>query len=106
MNYLGRITTRSELPGVAFKRWIELIARHPALVPVKPELGVDPFTKKPHEYQPHLGAARVVLDGTEVGMMTWAEDGSSQIAVSGTAGVVEKVAADLAAALGCVYEGR
>jgi hypothetical protein len=104
MDYLGRITTQSEPPTVDLQRWIELIAWHPNLAPVKPVTGVNPFTKKPREYQSHPGAARVILDGIDVGMMTWAEDGSSQIAVWATSSIVEKVAIEVAAELGCVFE--
>jgi hypothetical protein len=39
-------------------------------------------------------------------MMIWAEDGSSQIVVCGTPGVVEEIAIHVAAELGCVFERR
>jgi hypothetical protein len=104
MDYLGRITTQNEPPSVDLQRWTALIARHPSLAPAKPVTGVNPFAKKPQDYRPHPGIARVILEGTEVGMMTWAEDGSSQIAVWATSSVVEKVATEVAVELGCVFE--
>ena len=104
MDYLGRITTQSEPPNVDLKRWIDLILRHPSLTQVNPAPGVAPFTKKPLECRPHPGTAHVVLEGTKVGMMTWAEDGSSQIAVWAASCFVEKIATEVAAELGCVFE--
>jgi hypothetical protein len=104
MDYLGRITTQSEPPSVDLQRWIALIARHPMLAPVKPVTGINPFTRKPQEYRPHPGAARVILDGTEIGSMTWAEDGSSQIDVWAASSAVDKIAIEVAAELGCVFE--
>lgn len=106
MDYLGRITNRSEAPALDLQRWTELISRHPRLAPVEAAIGTNPFTKRSHEYRPHPGAARVIQNGTDVGMMIWAEDGSSQIVVCGTPGVVEEIAIHVAAELGCVFERR
>jgi len=47
--------------------------------------------------------ARVTVDGAEVGTMTWAQDGSHQIAVEGDAELVEPLALEVAATLGGIY---
>jgi hypothetical protein len=49
---------------------------------------------------------QVVLDGVEVGSMTWAVNGSCQIAVDGDSATVVKIAMQVAEKLDCVFKPR
>ncbi len=97
MAFLGSIN------AIDLDRWTQLIARHPHLAPFPAREGVNPFTRAPFAYRAYPGDAYVVVAGTQVGMMTWAQDGTSRIAVDGDAEVVEPVALSVAAELGGIY---
>ena len=98
MDFLGSIT------AVDLDRWTQLIARHSHLAPVPAREGLNPFMRARYTYRTHPGDARVVIAGKEVGLMTWAQDGTNRIAVEGDApDVVERVALEVAAELGGVY---
>ena len=102
MDLLGTI----EPPAAATSgraEWITLIGAHPALAPVQPVQGINPFTKEPYLYKPRPDSARVLLEGSQVGSISWAEDGSQLLVVWSNVGVqarVAKVAADVASRLG------
>jgi hypothetical protein len=104
MAYLGRVTTKLNPPSVDPQRWHDVIGRHPNLSPLPPREGLNPFTKQPYLYPAPAENVRVILDGIEVGSMTWAEDGSCQIAVDGDSATVVKIATQVAEELGCVFE--
>jgi hypothetical protein len=97
MDFLGSVT------AVDLDRWTQLIARHPNLAPVPAREGLNPFTGAPFMYRADPGDANVVVAGTKVGTMTWAQDGTNRIAVNGDAGLVEPVALEVASELGGVY---
>ena len=86
------------------QRWLDVIARHPNLASVPRREGLNPFTKEPYFYRAPPEDARVILDGVQVGSMTWAQDGSRQIAVEGEISIVERIAIQVAEELGCVFE--
>ena len=48
-------------------------------------------------------SARVVVNGAEVGTMTWAQDESHRISVEGDAELVEPLAVEVATKLGGIY---
>jgi hypothetical protein len=61
--------------------WIALIGIHSALALHEPKQGVNPFTRTPMSFKPHPDAARVVIDGTQVGSIHWAMDDSRRLVV-------------------------
>ena len=103
MNFRGTITKIPDPPGVDFDRWRQVIAAHPNLQPVAPKMGLNPFTKEPLLYRPHPGTTWVMVAGSQVGMMSWAEDGTNKIAVDGDSDAVDQIAMQVAAQLGGSY---
>ena len=104
MDFIGVIAGPSDPPGVDQQRWIDTISKHPALTPVAPGSRINPFTRQPQLYAAHPAAARVVVQGHDVGTMSWAQDDSNQIAVFGPADVVAPVAEEIAALLGATFK--
>jgi len=104
MDFIGVIATASDPPGVDQQRWIDSISKHPALAPVAPRSGINPFTKQPQLYAAHPAAARVIVHGNDVGTMSWAQDDSNQIDVFGPADLVAPVAEEIAALLGATFK--
>jgi len=80
MELLGTI---EPTPGTSSGRneWISLIGTHPALAPVPPRQGINPFTRGQVEFNPPPDSAQVMVKGSEVGRITWAED-ESQLLVA------------------------
>jgi len=103
MAFLGAITAAADPPGIDLGRWTELIGKHPHLVAFPAREGVNPFTRGAYTYRAHPGDAHVVIDGVEVGTMTWAMDGTNRIAVDGDARLVEAIAVEVASELGGIY---
>jgi hypothetical protein len=103
MNFLGTVTAHPDPPGIDLERWRQLIAAHPSLEPVAPKLGVNPFTREPFTYSSHPGTAWVVIGGRQAGMMSWAEDGTNQIAVWGESDAIDEIATQVAVQLGGAY---
>ncbi len=93
-------------PGVDQQRWIETISKHPALASFAPSRGINPVTKQPTDYPPHPAAARVLVDGNDVGRMEWAQDDSNPIAVFGPVDVVGPIARDIAVLLGATFRAE
>ena len=105
MELLGTI---EPTPGTSSGRneWISLIGTHPALAPVPPRQGINPFTRGQVEFNPPPDSAQVMVKGSEVGRITWAEDESQLLVAWARAGSepqVANVAADVAARLGWKY---
>ena len=103
MRILGSIASPPDPPGIDLGQWTDIIAVHPSLVRFADREGVNPFTKGPMIYRAHPGSAHVMVDGVEVGAMTWAQDGAHQIWVEGDAELVEPLALDVASKLGGIY---
>jgi hypothetical protein len=103
MDFIGVIAAASDPPGIDQQRWIETIADHPALAPFAARRGINPSTKQPMDYAAHPVAARVVVQGNEVGRMEWAQDDSNQIAVFGSPGLVAPIAEEVAALPGATF---
>jgi hypothetical protein len=61
--------------------WIALIGAHPSLGPALPQQGINPFTRQAHIFNPSPGYASVLLDGTKVGAIHCAMDGSLRLVV-------------------------
>src|SRR4029077_21220626 len=101
--FVGSITAAPDAPGIDLERWKLLIAMHPNLAPVPSREGVNPFTKGTHTYRAHPGNAHVVVAGSKIGTMSWAQDGTNRIAVEGDARLVEPIAIEVASELGGVY---
>lgn len=99
-NFLGSIKAHPGLPGVDRDRWTGLIGTHPNLRPASPKTGINPFTRRPPAFRLHPDFAWVVIAGEQVGSVSWAEDGSNQIAVWGESGGVDEIARQVAAQLG------
>jgi hypothetical protein len=103
MDHLGSIILAPAPEQVALDRWVKLIASHPHLVPIPPRDGTNPFSGGPFLYPAHPGGVHVKTEGTTIGMMIWAHDGTNRIAVEGNVGLVEQIAAEVASKLGGVY---
>ena len=106
MDFIGAIAAASDPPGVDQQRWIDTISKHPALAPFAPRRGINPFTKQPTDYAPHPAAARVLVDGNDVGRMEWAQDDSNEIAVFGPGALVAPIAQEIAALLGATFKAE
>src|SRR3954452_24648961 len=98
MDLIGEIVREPDPPGIDNQRWIDLIREHPNLVPPEPREAISPFTKRPMVIKPLPDVARVVIDGQEVGSMSWAMDDSNLINVFGEALVVVPLAISIAQA--------
>lgn len=61
--------------------WIMLIGAHASLAPGAAQQGISPFTKQPHLFKPAPDYTHVMLDGTKVGAIHWAMDGSRRLVV-------------------------
>jgi hypothetical protein len=83
--------------------WLTLIGVHPSLARIPPRQGVDPFTREPMQYRAAPDAAHVLVEGSKVGCIGWAED-DSQVLVAwsdvGAEAQVSAIVADVAARLG------
>ena len=83
--------------------WISLIGVHPSLATVPDRQGINPFTKDPYLFKAPRDSARVLVAGTEVGNITWAEDELQLLVVWSVATAtaqVTNVAIDIASKLG------
>ena len=83
--------------------WIRVIEAHPQLSPMPDKRGVNPFLRKPTQYQSNRTTAQVVIDGSQIGSIHWAMDDSRLLVVwsnTGTEEKVEGVAMDVAGRLG------
>ena len=103
MRFLGSIASPPDPPGIDREQWIDLIVAHPNVVRFKDREGINPFTRAPMIFRAHTDSARVIIDGAEVGTMSWAQDGSHQIMVDGDPTLVEPVAFEVASKLGGIY---
>jgi len=105
---MGVLGTIEPAAGAAAgrKEWVALISTHPALAQVQPRQGINPFTKQPTPYEASPDSARVLVEGAEVGQISWAQDRSKVLVVTSSANAqaqVANVAADVAARLGWKY---
>jgi hypothetical protein len=100
MDFIGEIVREPDPPGIDNQRWIDLIREHPNLVPPEPHEGISPFTKRPMVIKPLPDVARVIIDGQEVGSMSWSLDDSNLINVFGQPQAVVQVAIEIAQVLG------
>jgi hypothetical protein len=100
MNLIGEIVREPDPPGIDNRRWIDLIREHPNLVPPEAREATSPFTKRPMIIRPLPDVARVVVDGQEVGAMSWALDDSNLINVFGEPQAVVPLAHEVAKSLG------
>ncbi len=96
---IGEIVREPDPPGIDNRRWIDLIGGHPNLVPPEPVEGTSPFTKMRMTIKPLPDVARVVVDGKEVGSMSWSFDDSKLIYVFGEPLAVVPLACEIAKAL-------
>jgi hypothetical protein len=103
VRFLGFIASPQDPPGIDREQWIDLIVAHPNLVRFKDREGINPFTRAPMIFRGHTDNAHVIVDGAEVGTMSWAQDGSHKIVVDGNAELVEPLALEVAARLGGIY---
>jgi hypothetical protein len=97
---IGEIVREPDPPGINNRRWIDLIREHPSLVPPKPREMINPFSKRPMTIKPLPDVARIVVDGVEVGVMSWSLDDSNLINVFGEPQAVIPLAFDIAKSLG------
>ena len=70
--------------GVMFDKaaWCGLIDKRPELRRPAPREGINPFTKKPHVYQPPNDAAEVLLNGHVIGSASWSQSEEPLVNVS------------------------
>ena len=97
---IGEIVREPDPPGIDNRRWIDLIREHPNLVPPEPVEGISPFTKRRMTIKPLPDVARVIVDGREVGAMSWSMDDSNLIHVFGEPESVVPLAQEIARSLG------
>jgi len=97
---IGEIVREPDAPGIDNRRWIDLIRAHPNLVPPEPREAISPFTKKRMVIKPLPDVARVIIDGEEVGTMSWSMDESNLIYVFGEPRRVVPLAQEIARSLG------
>ena len=96
---IGEIVREPDPPGIDNRRWIALIREHPNLVPPEPREAISPFTKKRMVIKPLPDVARVIIDGEEVGSMSWSMDDSNLINVFGEPETVVPLAQEIARTL-------
>ena len=99
MDYVGFIAA----PGLDEERWTRMIEEHASLKRPAAAKRINPFTGQLADFHPHPSAARVTVDGIEVGSMQWALDDSPAVVVFGDAALVTPVARDIAALLGGTF---
>jgi hypothetical protein len=99
-DFLGNIVGSPNGPEIDKAQWIDLIQNHPNLAPPQPRKGINPFTKEPMIIRPTPDVAHVVVNGKDVGTMSWAMDDSNLIHVYGEPDAVIPVAHELARTLG------
>jgi hypothetical protein len=92
MVYIGHIEAESESIEIDRDRWMNLIDSHRSLGHVPPITGINPFTRQPCEYWAPSSSAEIMIDGTSVGCIAWAQDASSCLLVESEEGSVEEVA--------------
>jgi hypothetical protein len=100
MNFVGEIVNAVESPEIDRQQWITLISYHPNLVIGQPREMMNPFTRQPITLPPRRDVAHVIIDGKDVGLMSWAEDDSNLINVYGEPDFVIPVAEVVARSLG------
>jgi hypothetical protein len=106
MTSLGRIEASPEAAGIDQGRWIALIGSHRSLAPVPPRQGINPFTREQTEFRAPATSAIVSIEGTVVGSICWAMDGSPMLVVDArdeSAEAVTSVADEVAIALGARF---
>jgi hypothetical protein len=97
---IGEIVREPDPPGIDNRRWIDLIREHPSLVPPEPRAMINPFSKRPMTIKPLPDVARIVVDGVEVGAMSWSLDDSNLIHAFGESESVAPLAHEIARSLG------
>ncbi len=100
MDLIGEIVREPDPPGLDKRQWIDLIQKHPQLVALEPREAINPFTKKITIVPPRTDVARVLQDGDEIGLMSWAEDDSNLINVFGEAQAMIPLVIEVAGILG------
>jgi hypothetical protein len=103
MDLIGRLFPRAVCNSLDKQAWIALIDRHPNLARPEPRLMINPFNRKPMMVGPRADAARIIIEGAEVGGMEWFLDGESGINVWGQSTAVISVAEDIANTLGAEF---
>ncbi len=96
MEYVGEILSNPDSDAIDKQRWLDLIGSHPRLVPDQPREGINPFTKQSMVNPPCPDLAHVVIDGRDVGWMSWNEDDSIFINVVGEPEAMIPVAQEIA----------
>ncbi len=99
-DFIGEIVREPDPPGIDKQQWVNLIREHLNLVPPEPREGINPFTKKSMIIKPTSDVTDIVIDGKEVGVMSWALDESNLINVFGEPQAVIPLAHEIAKALG------
>lgn len=97
---IGEIVREPDPPGIDNRHWIDLIGEHPDLVPFEPQEATSRFTKRRMVIKPLPDVARVVINGREVGTMSWSLDDSNMINVFGEPEAVVPLAHEIARSLG------
>jgi hypothetical protein len=104
MTSIGRIEGGPRDNRIDQGEWIALIKSLPSLAPIRPTKGINPFTGKPIEFKSPVTSASVCIEGTELGSLSWAMDGSPILivyandeAAATVASVAEQVAQKLGA---------
>lgn len=100
MDFIGEIVHEPDPPGIDNERWIDLIRQHPNLTPPETREAVNPFTKRSMAITPRPDVARVIVDGQQVGTMSWSLDDSNRIDVFGEPQAMAPLAHEIAEALG------
>lgn len=92
MELIGHIEVGDGLVEIDEGRWVALIREHPALAPIPPRQGINPFTKEPCEFKAPASTASVMVDGSRRGSICRAEDGSPVLLVDADESDLDAVA--------------
>lgn len=106
MAYIGRLKPVTESAEIDEMRWIKLIDSHGSLRHAPPVNGINPFTRQPWVFYAADSTAEVIIDGTSVGSIVWASDGSSLLFVNADdewVDTVASIAEEIAKTLGVFF---
>ncbi len=102
MELLGTIEPGDD-PATGKPQWAELIVAHTQLSCGSAKMGINPFTKRPMEFNPNPYHSEVRIEGRKIGAIHCAMDDSRRLIVWSEVGSeipVRIVAEDVASRLG------
>lgn len=80
---------------ISLDDWLQYISSSPILRKAQPRSGINPFTKKPTEFKPALGAAVFTTGFGECSIVFHLGVLSAEVSDPEAMGLIEQIAADL-----------